>query len=340
MTRSTRIALALGLNAVLVLVEVATALGAHSASLLSDAGHNVTDVAALVASLVAVRWAMRPRSDSRTFGNHRGTILVALGNSALLAVVTVVIVVISVIRLVHPHPVHGWVMVAVAPVAIAVNLAAALVLRDRTRDLNLRAAVLHMAADALAAAAVLVAGIAIALGGPAWYRADPAAALAVSVLIIVEAARLTTESVHVLLESVPADLELGDLRRAITDTPGVAELHDLHVWSLSSDVRALSAHLVLTGHPTLEEAQAVGRQVRDRIEGPFEIAHSTFELECERCVDDLDDPCRMDELAVSTANPVVNRTAPAPTAAGAGTRPGGRPEGGPPIAGQTRRSPE
>jgi cobalt-zinc-cadmium efflux system protein len=293
-TRTTRIALALGLNAVLVLVEVAAALGAHSASLLSDAGHNVTDVAALVASLAAVRWALRPRSDSRTFGNHRATILVALGNSALLAVVTVVIVVISVFRLVHPHPVHGWVMVVVAPVAIAFNLAAALVLRDRTRDLNLRAAVLHMAADALAALAVLVAGLAIMAGGPAWDRADPAAALIVSVLIIVEAARLTHESVQVLLESVPADLEVAELRRVVEATPGVAEVHDLHVWSLSSDVRALSAHLVLTGHPTLEEAQEVGREVRTRVEVPYAIAHTTFELECERCVDDLEDPCGVD----------------------------------------------
>jgi cobalt-zinc-cadmium efflux system protein len=301
MTRTSRIAVALGLNAVLVLVEVGAALGAHSTSLLSDAGHNVTDVAALVASLAAVRWALRPRSDSRTFGNHRGTILVALGNSALLAVVTVVIVVISITRLIHPHPVHGWVMVVVAPVAVMINLAAALVLRDGTRDLNLRAAVLHMSADAAAALAVLVAGMVIAVGGPAWDRADPAAALLVSVLIIVEAARLTSESVRVLLESVPADLEVGQLRRVVEDTPGVAEVHDLHVWSLSSEVRALSAHLVLTGHPTLEEAQAVGRQVRHRVEGPFSIAHTTFELECERCVDDLEDPCGMDGAATPAA---------------------------------------
>ncbi len=295
MTRTNRVLVALVLNAVLVLVEVATAFGAHSTSLLSDAGHNVTDVAALVASLVAVRWALRPRSDSRTFGNHRGTILVALANSALLAVVTVVIVVISVIRLIHPHPVHGWTMVAVAPVAIAVNLAAALVLRDRTRDLNLRAAVLHMAADALAALAVLVAGVAIALGGPAWDRADPAAALVVSVLIVAEAARIVKESIGVLLESVPDDLEVGELRRVVESTPGVTDVHDLHVWSLSSEVRALSAHLVLAGHPTLEEAQEVGRQVRTAVEGPFAIAHTTLELECERCDDDLDDPCAMDD---------------------------------------------
>jgi cobalt-zinc-cadmium efflux system protein len=315
MTRTTRIAVALGLNAVLVLVEVGAALGAHSTSLLSDAGHNVTDVAALVASLAAVRWALRPRSDSRTFGNHRATILVALGNSALLAAVTAVIVVISVTRLIHPHPVHGWVMVAVAPVAVVINLAAALVLRDHTRDLNIRAAVLHMAADAAAAVAVLVAGVAIALGGPAWDRADPAAALLVSVLIIVEAARLTTESVHVLLESVPADLEVGQLRRVVEDTPGVAEVHDLHVWSLSSEVRALSAHLVLTGHPTLEEAQAVGRQVRDRVEGPFSIAHTTFELECERCVDDLEDPCGMDGVAAPAgATRTTAANAPVPPA--------------------------
>ena len=103
-------------------------------------------------------------------------------------------------------------------------------------------------------------------------------------------------SVDVLLESTPPDVDLPSLRRAITAVAGVGEVHDLHVWSLSSEVRALSAHLVLTGHPTLEEAQEVGGRVRNEVVGPFGIAHTTFELECERCVDDAGDPCGVDDV--------------------------------------------
>jgi cobalt-zinc-cadmium efflux system protein len=302
-TRTTRLLVALGVNAALVVVQLVAGIGAHSTGLVSDAGHNLTDVAAIGLSLLAVRWALRPRSDARSFGNHRATILAALVNSAALAAVTVAVVVLSLERLVHPRPVDGTTMTVVAGVALAVNLLAALVLWDRTQDLNMRGAVLHMAADAAASACVLVAGVAIVVGGPAWDRADPISALVVAALIVTEALRLTRASVDVLLESTPADLSLSELRRVITDTPGVAEVHDLHVWSLSSEVRALSAHLVLTGHPSLEEAQVVGGRVRTQVEGPFDLAHTTFELECERCADDPDDPCRMDELAADPAAP-------------------------------------
>jgi cobalt-zinc-cadmium efflux system protein len=205
-------------------------------------------------------------------------------------------VVVSIERLLHPRPVDGTTMVVVAGVAVVVNLAAAMVLWDDSNDLNMRAAVLHMAGDTAASACVVVAGVVIAVAGSGWDRIDPVASLVVAALIVAEAIRLSKASVDVLLESTPGDLSLDDLRQAITATPGVGGLHDLHVWSLSSDVRALSAHLVLTGHPTLEEAQLVGTRVRREIEGPFEIAHSTFELECEQCVDEEEDPCRIDEL--------------------------------------------
>jgi cobalt-zinc-cadmium efflux system protein len=297
MTRTTRLLVALGANAALVVMQVGAGIGAHSTSLISDAGHNLTDVAAIALSLLAVRWAMRPRSEARSFGNHRGTILAALVNSAALAAVTVFIVVLSVARLVHPRPVHGGIMVVVAAVAVAVNLGAALVLHEHTADLNMRGAVLHMVADLAASGCVVVAGVIILVGGPAWDRVDPIASLVVAALIVAEALRLTRASVDVLLESTPSDLDLDELRSVITATPGVAEIHDLHVWSLSSEVRALSAHLVLTGHPTLEEAQQVGYRVRARVEEPFTIAHSTFELECERCVDLPEDVCRIDEMS-------------------------------------------
>ncbi len=299
MTRTTRLVIALAINAVLVVAQVVAGVIAHSTGLVADAGHNLTDVASIGLSLLAVRWALRPRSDERSFGNHRGTILAALTNAAVLAVTTVVIVSISVVRLIHPVAVTGSVVIALAGAAMVANVVAAVVLHDGTHDLNLRSAALHMSADVLSSFCVLVAGIVIVItGGGAWDRIDPAASLVVAALIVIQALRLSRESVEVLLESTPEDVDLASLRRAITATPGVAEVHDLHVWSLSSDVRAMSAHLVLTGHPTLEEAQLVGGDVRARVTVPYRIAHTTFELECERCVDEEDDPCGVDPPGV------------------------------------------
>ncbi|HEY3940910.1 MAG TPA: cation diffusion facilitator family transporter [Acidimicrobiales bacterium] len=296
MTRSTRLTMVLAVNAALVIAQVATGLAARSSGLLADAAHNLTDVAAVGLSLLALRWAGRPRSEARSFGNHRGTILAALGNSAGLAVVTGAIVVWSVVHLVHPARVDGPLVAAVAAGAVVVNLVALLVVGPDGGDLNLRSVVVHMASDALSSASVLAAGVAIAIGGAGWDRADPIASLVVALLVVREAIRLSRQSVDVLLESTPRGLDLGALRTSITAVPGIADVHDLHVWSLSSDVRALSAHLVLSGTPSLESAQLVTGDVRDAVVGPFAIAHTTFELESERCVGDEADPCEMDEI--------------------------------------------
>ncbi|MGH9007333.1 MAG: cation diffusion facilitator family transporter [Acidimicrobiales bacterium] len=296
LTRSRRLALALAVNAALVAGEVIGGIAAHASALLADAGHNLTDVAGLVAAVLAVRWASRPRSDARSFGNHRATILAALFNAGALALVTASIVALSIDRLVHPETVHGVSLAAIAGVALVVNLLAAAVLRDGSRDLNMRSAAAHMTADSASAALAMVAGIVVLAAGHRADLADPAASLALSVLIVVQAVRLVRTSIEVLLESTPSDVDLAALRSSITGVGGITDVHDLHVWSLSSEVRALSAHLVLAGHPTLEEAQALGERVRGQVAGPFGLAHTTFELECERCTD-LADPCEMDALS-------------------------------------------
>lgn len=303
MTRSGRLVTAMIVNSALVAGQVVAGIAAHSTSLIADAGHNLTDVAAIAISLLAVRWALRPRSEARTFGNHRGTILAALGNAAILAVVTAAIVAESVVRLLHPVHVDGGVVVVTAAVAVVANACAAAIVYDRSQDLNMRSAVLHMISDAGASLCVLVAGAVIVVtGGGQWDRVDPVASLVVAVVIVAQAARLMKASTDVLLESTPSDIDLPSMRRVMLGVPGVGDVHDLHVWSLSSEVRALSAHLVMTGHPSLEEAQAVGTLVKSRIAGPFGIAHATLELECERCNDDLD-PCGMAISAPTRENP-------------------------------------
>ena len=301
MTRAVRLRITLGLNAGLVVGELVAAALARSAGLVSDAGQNLADVAAVVLALSALRWAARPRSEARSYGNHRATILAALANAALLAVVTVAVGALGIARLVHPVAVDGPVVAAVAGAAIVANGAAALVLHRAGSDLNVRSIALHMGADAAASGAVLVAGLVVAIAGRGAERADPAASLAVAALVLVQAVRIVRDSATVLLESTPSDVDLSELRGAVTDVSGVDEVHDLHVWSLSSDYRALSAHLVLSGHPTLEEAQAVGGLVRDRVEERFAIAHTTFEMECERCDEETADPCATDEVLATGA---------------------------------------
>jgi cobalt-zinc-cadmium efflux system protein len=317
-TRTRRLLIVLGLNLVLVLGQVVAGLVAHSLGLLADAGHNLTDAAGVVLSLWAVRLTLRPRTATRSFGLHRSTILAAFANAAVIAVVTVAIAVEAVRRLLHPSPVDGAIVVTVAAIALVLNGAAALAARDGTDDLNMRAMVLHAGGDAVASLAVLVAG-AVIMADPGATWADPVASLVVAALIIVEALRLLRASVDVLLESTPAGVDLPSLTAAMAAVPGVAEVHDLHVWSLSGDVRALSAHVVLTGHPTLEEAQATGERVKAAVAGPHGIAHATVELECERCIDGDADPCLIDSLS-DTDHPALTAPGADPARRSAPTR--------------------
>ena len=301
MTRTRRLTVSLVLTLGLVVAQVVSGIVAHSTGLLADAGHNLTDVGALALSLVAVRLALRPASPARSFGNHRATILAALANAVLIAAVTALIVVSAVHRLLHPEHVEAGIVVAVAAAGLLVNGVAAVLLTERGRDLNMRAAMLHMVGDALASAAVLVAGL-VLLAAPSATWLDPVSSLVVAGIIITQAAGVFRSSVAVLLESTPSDLDLDVLTSTMAGVPGVSDVHDLHVWSLSSEVRLLSAHLVLTGHPTLEEANVVGDRVRHAIGGPFDIAHSTLELECEPCADVDVDPCAMDSATVSSSH--------------------------------------
>ena len=293
--RQRRLGLALGLNVVIVVAQVVFGIAASSLGLIADAGHNLTDVAAILASLIAVRWAARRPTGQRSFGYHRATILAALGNAVSILVVTVWIFFEGVQRIIHPEPVRGGIIVIVALVAAAANLAAVLAVREshaghghghgHGADLNMRSAMLHMVGDTAASLGVAVAGTVILLTGGAFWL-DPAVSLALGLLIAWQAWRLMRQATDVLLESTPDGLDVDDVSAAIIAVVGVEQAHDLHVWSLSSEVRALSAHVVLSGHPTLEEAQLVGSAVKSTIGPRFAIAHITLELECESCSPD------------------------------------------------------
>jgi cobalt-zinc-cadmium efflux system protein len=293
MTRERRLWAAIGLNVVIVAVQAVAGVVAHSLGLVADASHNLADVTALVISLVAVRLALRPATPRRSFGWHRSTILAAQANAAGILVVTALITLEAVGRLREPGPVDGGLVIVVAALGLAANSVAALLLhRGHGHDLNMRSAMLHAASDAAASAGVLVAGVAMTVAG-GLYWLDPLVSLVIALVIAYRAVGLLRETADVLLESTPAGLDSGELAVAMAGVAGVESVHDLHVWSLSSELRALAAHLVLTGHPTLEEAQVVGDRVRRELVARFTIAHATLELECEPCAVG-EDPCGMD----------------------------------------------
>jgi cobalt-zinc-cadmium efflux system protein len=299
MTRERRLMLAIGLNGLIVAVQVVAGVAADSLGLLADAGHNLADVAAVVVSLVALRLARRPATPRRSFGWHRSTILAAQANAVAILVVTALVGIEAVQRLLAPEPVDGGLVIAAAALGLVANTAAAVILHgDGGHDLNIRSAVLHTVSDAAASAGVLVAGVVIAVAG-GWYWLDPLVSLAIAAVIAARGVRLLGETASVLLESTPAGLDAVGLADAMAGVDGVESVHDLHVWSLSSELHALAAHLVLEGHPTLEEAQVVGDRVRRHLASGYAIAHATLELECEACADPEDDPCGMDALAVA-----------------------------------------
>ncbi len=293
MTRTRRLAWALACDLAIAAGEVVGGVIAHSAGLLATAGHDLADGAALALALVATRLVRRPATPARSFGFHRVTILTALANAVAIVVVSVLICILAVHRLLHPEHVKGAVVVAFAGLAVVGNALAALIAFDRSRDLNMRTAALHLASDALSALGVLVAGAVILATGH-FERLDPIVSLGILVLVVVEAVYLVRQSVDVLLESTPPDVSLRGLTRSIEGVGGVVDVHDLHCWSLSNDVRALSAHIVLSGHPTLEQAQTVGETVKQRLADRFDIRHATIELECEPCASPEADPCAIE----------------------------------------------
>jgi len=293
MGRSRRLRIAWGLNAALVVVQVVFGIVAHSIGLVADAGHNLTDVAAVTVAIFAVHLVGRPGNDRRSFGYHRSTILAAQANAAALLLVTVLIVYEAIRRLLHPEAIRPGPVIVVAVAATLINLVAARILDDHTHDLNMRAALLHMTSDAFTSAGVAAAAIVIATtGGNGWL--DPVVSLVIALVIAVRAVQLLGAATSVLLEATPADVDPIALVAAMGGVRGVEAVHDLHTWSLSSDYRALSAHVVLDGEPSLAQAQLICDEVKRVVASRFGISHATLEPEAQHCAPDAVDPCRME----------------------------------------------
>jgi len=272
---------ALALTCLILAVEFAGGLISHSLALLSDAGHVLTDVFALGLAWFAVEQAKRPADQRRSYGYHRVSILAALVNAVTLIVIVIAIAYEAVRRIANPEPVQGAVVIVSALVAIAVNFYIAFGLRGDTKSLNLRAAMLHIVGDISASIGVVVAGAVILLTG--WLYIDPLLSLAIAVLIAFGAWRIVRETVNLLLEGTPSDINVGAVTSEILDTGHVTGMHDLHVWALSSDEMALSCHVVVGDLP-LAEAEHIVRDLEKRLCARFEIGHTTIQIEsCHPC---------------------------------------------------------
>src|SRR5947199_4650861 len=226
-----RIRLALLLTAVVLVVEVAGGLWAHSLALLSDAGHVVTDLIVLALSGFALSQVRRPASPRRSFGYHRVGILVALVNALLLTAIVLGIVIEAVRRLQQPGEIRGGVMAGAAVVGLLISLSIARFLQPMQRDLTVRSALIHIWGDAWASAGIIIAGLLIAVTG--WLSIDPLLSLAIAALIAWSTWRVLSAAVDILLESTPSDLQPDSVVTAVKQVPGVRELHDLHIWSLA-----------------------------------------------------------------------------------------------------------
>ncbi|HLQ84989.1 MAG TPA: cation diffusion facilitator family transporter [Salinisphaeraceae bacterium] len=269
------------------LVEALGGWWAHSLALLSDAGHMLTDSSSLAIGAVAAWLAQKPASRLHSFGLQRAEVLGALINALFMIVVVVAIVVAAIGRLSQPAPVAGMPVMVIALIGLGVNMAVAAVLMRGEQTLNVRGALLHVFGDMLGSVAALIAGSVILLTG--WTPIDPLLSLLVSVLISISAVNLLREVINVLMEGVPRNLNVAEVGDALAAVDGVQAVHDLHVWSLSSQQQALAAHVEITD---LSDWCRILPQLQRLLAERFAITHTTLQPEDQHtvaaCLRDID----------------------------------------------------
>ena len=270
------------LNVGFVVVEFAVGLFYGSMGLLSDAGHNLSDVAGLLLAMLAFRLAQAHATPRYTYGYKKSTVLISLLNSVILLIAVGVIVAESIGRMLHPEPIAGGAIAWTAGVGVVVNgFTAWLFMKDKERDLNVKGAYLHMAADALVSIGVLVSGVVISWTG--WTVVDPVVGLAVAGVIVASVWSLTRDSLRLSLDGVPEGIDVGRVEAEMTSVEGVRAVHHIHIWAMSTTENALTAHVVLEDLARLEE---VKRRLKERLDGAG-VHHATLEFEsaAARCCD-------------------------------------------------------
>lgn len=268
-------AIGITLNLGFVLAELVYGILAHSVALLADAGHNSSDVLSLVLAWGASLLARRKPSRRYTYGLRRFSILAALLNATLLLVVTGGISWEAIQRLGEPGPVAGGTMIAVASVGVVINTATALLfMSGRKADINIRAAFMHMAADAMVSLGVVLAGIAILV--TRWLWLDPAISLFINAIVVIGTWQLLKDSFNLAIDAVPSGIEPRAVQTYLAELPGVVAVHDLHIWAMSTTETALTAHLIV---PTGNLGDAVLSRISMELHDKFGIEHTTIQVE-------------------------------------------------------------
>lgn len=276
-----RLKISVILNAVIIAVQVIGGLIANSLSLLSDAGHNFTDLAALLLSWFAISQTLKPPTHRKTFGYHRTGVIAALGNSALLILMTGVIFYEAYHRLLNPEPVLGGLTLAVAGVGFIANMITAWILHAPSKEnIAVKSGYLHMLGDALVSLGVMIAAILIMLTGS--FIIDPIISFIIGVVIAYGAWQIIEESVHILLEGTPHGISVEKVIAAIVDIKGVRDIHDIHIWSLGSHVYAMNCHILVEDMKVSESVRILD-DINAVLLHDFGISHTTIQFESDFC---------------------------------------------------------
>ena len=265
------------LNSAYVVIQAIAGFATHSMALLSDAGHNLSDVASLVLSLMAFRLAKVKPSASFTYGYKKTTILAALTNAVVLLITIGLLGYESVDRLLHPRPIQGGIVAIVAGIGIVINLASAfLFFRNKEHDLNTKGAYLHLLTDAMVSLGVVVAGLIIRFTN--WYWLDGAVSIVVLIVILIGTWSLLTESFKLSMDAVPEGVDINNIEKLILKVNGVEDLHHMHIWAMSTTENALTAHLVLNEQLNFDEKMKLVHKIKHELQHN-KIQHATIELE-------------------------------------------------------------
>jgi cobalt-zinc-cadmium efflux system protein len=276
-TETLRLKLALAISCIYFFAELIGGFLTNSLALLSDAGHMLSDIAALALSLFAFRIAKRPATVSSTYGYHRAEILAALFNGLTLWLIVGVIFAAAYNRFLDPPRVESYGMMIVASLGLLVNVVAGAILYgSHHHNLNLRGAFLHVVSDALGSVGAIAAGLIMLFTG--WYVADPVISILIGLLILHSSWNLVKESFSVLMQAVPKGIRLEDVQQALEGVEGVSKVHDLHVWAVTSDIFTLSAHAVVENGGDFHQ---VLNGIEDTLKERFNIEHTTIQLETE-----------------------------------------------------------
>lgn len=263
-----------------IAVTILAGIKAHSLALLSEAGHNVSDFLALLLSWAAVYLGGRPPTVTKTYGYHRAGVLAAFVNAMSLVVVAIYIFVEAAHRMISPVPVHARIMMVVAAAGVAMNGAITWMLHGRSHDVNVRSAFIHMLGDTLSTASVIIGGWAILWTGQNWI--DPALSFGIGALILWSSFGIVRETLNILLEGTPKGVSMKLLADAMKQVEGVHDVHDLHVWSIGSEMHALSCHIAIADIPP-SASEIILREVKERLAQQFRIHHTTIQFEHETC---------------------------------------------------------